>query len=196
MIIAYLVTEMEVSGRAVSKKDLCQLKKWTHNQGAVLRRAVQASSDLSAVEAIPPPRGSAFQIAQGATKRVKVSAGVTGVEEDRMPSVPVKERKGPRFFDPHRPPTEGDFASAGRRAAVPGGDEGGPMAGIIASSRVDVPVRVVCCSRRSAWHGRFYCRCFCADYSCAQRGATGAQQRGGPERYHAGRSYYSRCGAS
>ena len=40
MIIAYLVIEMEVSGRAVSNKDLRQLKKWTHNQGAVLRRAV------------------------------------------------------------------------------------------------------------------------------------------------------------
>ena len=179
MIIAYLVIEMEVSGRAVSNKDLRQLKKWTHNQGAVLRRAVQASLDLSAVEAIPPPRGSASQIARGATKRVKVSAGVTGVEENRMPSVPVKERKGPRFFDPHWPPTEGDFASAGRRAAVPGGDEGGPMAGIIAWMFPCVSSAVVEAQPGAAVS-------IFADYSGARRG--------GPERYYAGRGY-SRCGA-
>ena len=35
---------------------------------------------------------------------------------------------------------EGDFASAGRRAAVPGSDEGAPAAGIVASSRADDPV--------------------------------------------------------
>ena len=33
-MIAYLVTEIEVSGRAVSGQDLRQLKKWAHNQGA------------------------------------------------------------------------------------------------------------------------------------------------------------------
>ena len=66
---------------------------------------------------------------------------VTGVEEDQTPSVPVRERRGPRFYDPHGPPTDGDFASAGRRAAVSGGgEEGGPTAGIVASSRVDGPV--------------------------------------------------------
>ena len=44
-MIAYFVTEIEVSGgRAVSGKDLRQLKKWRHNQG-----------DVSAVEGIPPP---------------------------------------------------------------------------------------------------------------------------------------------
>ncbi len=44
---------------------------------------------------------------------------MTGEEEDRMPSVPVRERRRPRFFDPHGPPAEGGFASAGRRAVVP-----------------------------------------------------------------------------
>ena len=57
-----------------------------------------------------------------------------------MPIVPVRERRRPRFFDPHGPPTEGDFASAGRRAAVPGVGEGSPKAGIVASLQVDVPV--------------------------------------------------------
>ena len=95
---------------------------------------------MSAVGYFPPLRDGTSQIARGAKKRTKTSAVLTGVEEDRMPSVPVRERRGPRFFDPHGLPTEGDFASAGRRAAVPDSDEGGSTAGIVASSRVDVPV--------------------------------------------------------
>ena len=136
-MIAYLVTEMEVSGRAVSDQDLRQLKKWAHNQGAVLRRAAQASSDLS----VHNCAGSTSQIARGAKKRAKkTSAVMTGVEEDRMPSVPVRELRGLRFFDPHGPPTEGDFASAGRHAAVQDSGEGGSTARIFASSRVDISV--------------------------------------------------------
>jgi hypothetical protein len=61
-IIAYLVTELEVSRRAVTAQDLRQLKKWAHNPGAVLRRAAQAGSSASAVGAGPPPQGSASQI--------------------------------------------------------------------------------------------------------------------------------------
>ena len=53
---------------------------------------------------------------------------MTGVEEDRMPSVPVRQLRGLRFFDPHGPPTEGDFASAGRRTAVADYGEAGSTA--------------------------------------------------------------------
>jgi hypothetical protein len=127
-MIAYLVTELDVSGRAVSDQDLCQLKKWAHNHSAVLCRAAQASSDASAVEDCLPHRGSASQIARGAKKRAKTSAVVTRVEEDRILSVPVRERRGPRFFYPHGPPTEGDFASAGRRTAVSDYGEAGSTA--------------------------------------------------------------------
>ena len=66
-MIAYLVTELEVSDRAVSDQDLRQLKKWAHNHSAVLRRAAQASSGVSAVEDCPPPRGSTSQIAGAVT---------------------------------------------------------------------------------------------------------------------------------
>ena len=101
----------------------------------MLRRAAQASSDLS----VHNCAGSTSQIARGAKKRAKkTSAVMTGVEEDRMPSVPVRELRGLRFFDPHGPPTEGDFASAGRRAAVQDCGEGGSTAGIFASSRMNV----------------------------------------------------------
>ena len=37
-MISFLVTELEVSGRTVSDADLRQLRNWTHNYGAVLRR--------------------------------------------------------------------------------------------------------------------------------------------------------------
>ena len=127
-MIAYLVMELDVSGRAVSDQDLCQLKKWAHNHSAMLCRAAQASSDASAVEDCPPHRGSASQIARGAKKRAKTSAVVTRVEEDRILRVPVRERRGPRFFDPHGPPTEGNFASAGRRTAVSDYGEAGSTA--------------------------------------------------------------------
>ena len=52
-MVSYLVTEIEVSGRAVSDQNLRQLKKWAHYHSAVLRRAAQASSDMSAVEDHP-----------------------------------------------------------------------------------------------------------------------------------------------
>ena len=97
-MIAYLVTEIEVSGRAVSVQDLRQIKKWAHNQGAVLRRAAQTSSDMSAIEDFPLPLGSTSQIARGAKKRAKTSAVVTGVGEDRIHSVPVREHRGHAFL--------------------------------------------------------------------------------------------------
>jgi hypothetical protein len=106
----------------------------------VLRRAAHASSGVSAVEDCPPPRDNTSQIAGGAKKRAKATVVATGVEEDRIPSVTVRERRGPRFFDPHGLSTEGDFASADRRAAMPGSDQGASAAGIVASSRADVPV--------------------------------------------------------
>jgi hypothetical protein len=62
---------------------------------------------------------------------------VTAVEEVPITSVPVRVRKGPRFFDPHGPPTEGDFASAGRRTAVPDFGAAAASSGITASSLVD-----------------------------------------------------------
>ncbi len=65
---------------------------------------------------------------------------VTAVKEDQVISVLVRERRGPRFFDPHKPPTEGDFASAGRRTAVQDFCEAASSAGITALSRVDVSV--------------------------------------------------------
>ena len=128
-VIAYLVTELEVSRRAVTAQDLRQLKKWAHNHGAVLRRAAQAGSSASAVG---PPQGGASQIARGAKKRARTAAVVTAVEKVQVISVPVRERRGPRFFDPHGPPTEGDFASAGRRTAVPDFGEAASSAGITA----------------------------------------------------------------
>ena len=65
---------------------------------------------------------------------------VTTVEEVPVISVPVRERRGPRFFHLHGPPTEGDYASAGRRTAVPDFGEAASSAGITAVSRVDVSV--------------------------------------------------------
>ncbi len=65
---------------------------------------------------------------------------VTAVEEVPVISVPVRERREPRFFDPHGPPTEGDFASAGRRTAVPDFCAAASSAGITALSRVDSSV--------------------------------------------------------
>ena len=135
-MIAYLVTELEVSRRAVTAQDLRQLKKWAHNHSAVLRRATQAGSSASAVGTGPPPQGGASQIAQGAKKRARAAAVVTAVEEVPVISVPVRERKGPRFFDPHGPPTKGDYA--GRHTAVPDFGEAASSAGITALSRVDV----------------------------------------------------------
>ncbi len=118
-MIAYLVTELEVSRRAVTAQDLRQLKKWAHNHGAVLRRAAQVGSSTSTVGTGLLPEGGASLIARGAKKRARAEEVVTTVEGAPVSSVPVRARKGPRFFDPHGPPTEGDFASAGRRTSVP-----------------------------------------------------------------------------
>ena len=60
-------------------------------------------------------------------------------EVDRVPVVSSRQRREPRYYDPHGPPTEGDFASAARRVAVQGSDECGSQTGIATSSRVDVP---------------------------------------------------------
>ena len=114
-MIAYLVTELEVSRRAVTAQDLRQLKKWAHNHSAVLRRAAQAGSSTSTVGTGLRPEGGASPIVRGAKKRARAEAVVTAFEEVPVISVPVQERRGPRFFGPHGPPTEGDFASADRR---------------------------------------------------------------------------------
>ncbi len=116
-MIAYLVTELEVSRRAVTAQDLRQLKKWAHNHSAVLR-AAQAGSSTSTVGTGLRPKGGASPIVQGAKKRARAEVVVTAVEEVPVIGL-VRERRGPRFFDPHGPPTEGDFASAGGRTAVP-----------------------------------------------------------------------------
>ena len=92
---AYLVTELEAFGRAVSDQDLRQLRKWAHKYGAVLRRAAQATSGVSAVDGCPSPRDNTSNAAGRAKKRARSAA------EDRVPSVSVRERRGPRFFDPH-----------------------------------------------------------------------------------------------
>jgi hypothetical protein len=121
-MIAYLVTELEVSRRAVTAQDLRQLKKWAHNHGAVLRRAAQVGSSTSAV------------------KRARAEEVVTTVEGVLVSSVPVRARKGPRFFDPHGPPTEGDFASAGPGSSVPDFGAVSSSSWIRASALVDSSV--------------------------------------------------------
>ena len=123
-MISFLVTELEVSGRAVSDDDLRHLRKWAHNYGAVQRRAASSSSDVVV-----------SQSARGAKKRALAAA----VEPDRARVVPARRRREPRFFDPHGPPTEGDFASAALRVAAVGIDEDGSTAGGTTSSRLDVP---------------------------------------------------------
>jgi hypothetical protein len=134
-MIAYLVTELKVSRRALTAQGLRQLKKWAHNHSAVLRRAAQAGSSTSAVGSGLPRQRGASQIVRGAKKRARAAAVVTTVEEVSVISVPVRERRGSRFFDPHGPPTEGDYASAGRRTAVPDFGEAASSAGITAVSR-------------------------------------------------------------
>ena len=132
---SYLVTELEESGRAVSDEDLRRLKKWLHNYRAVLRRSARAGSDVST-----------------STKRARSAVSVPVAAVDRVHVVPARLRREPRYYDPHGPPTEGDFASAGRRVAVQGGDEGGFQSGVATSSRVDVsgPSAVVAPSHNSA----------------------------------------------
>ena len=147
VMIAYLVINIEVSGRAVSPKDLAQLKRWKHNHSAVLRRAIQASTDVPLIEETPSSRGCAAQVAGGAKKKAKVLSAETRADDDRMSRVPALERKGPRFFDPHGPPTEGDFASAGRRASVPEDGEGtltasGLRSPYTAQSKFDAPQKI------------------------------------------------------
>jgi hypothetical protein len=136
-MIAYLVTELGVSRRAVTAQDLRQPKKWAHNHSAVLRRAAQAGSSTSTVGTGLRPEGGASPIVRGAKKRARAVAVVTAVEEVPVISVPVRERRRPRFFDPHGPPTEGDFASAGRRTTIP---DFGAAASSVALSRVDSSV--------------------------------------------------------
>ncbi len=104
---------------------------------------------------------------------------MAGVEEDRIPSVSAREHKGSRFFDPHGPLTEGDFASAGHRTAVPGSDEGNSTAGIVASSRADVPVASAVVETlslplhrlfgRATWHYRGATARKAGALSCRQR---------------------------
>ena len=135
-MIAYLVTELEVSRRAVTAQDLRQLKKWAHNHGAVvLRRAAQVGSSTSTAGTGLRPDGGAAPIVRGAKKRARA-------EEEEVPVIGVsaRTRKGPRFFDPHGPPAEGDFASAGRRTAVPDFGAASSSSGISALSRVDSSV--------------------------------------------------------
>jgi hypothetical protein len=126
-MIAYLVTELEVSRRTVTAQDLRQLKKCAHNHSAVLRRATQVGASTSTVGA-------------GAKKRARAEEVATTVEGVPVSIVPVRARNGPRFFDPHGPPTEGDFASAGRRNAVPDLGAASSSSGIPASLRVDSSV--------------------------------------------------------
>ncbi len=139
-MIAYLVTELEVSRRAVTAQDLRQLKKWAHNHSAVLRRAAQAGSSTSTVGTGLRPEGGASPIVQGAKKRARAEVVVTAVEEVPVISVPVRARRGPRFFDPHGPPTEGDFASAGCRTAVPDLSAAASSSRITALSRTGIGI--------------------------------------------------------
>jgi hypothetical protein len=48
-MIAYLVTKLEVSRRAVTAQDLRQLKRWAHNHDAVLRRAAPVGASTPTV---------------------------------------------------------------------------------------------------------------------------------------------------
>ena len=98
-MIAYFVTELEVSRRAVTAQDLRQLKKWAHNHGAVLHRAAQIGSSTSTVGTGLLLEGGASPIVRGANKkRARAEEVVTTVEEVPVSSVPVRARKGPRFF--------------------------------------------------------------------------------------------------
>ena len=85
----------------------------------MLRRAAQAGSSTSTVGIGLRPEGGASPIVRGAKKREQAEVVVTAVEGVPVISVPVRAHRGLRFFDPHGPPTEGDFASADRRTAVP-----------------------------------------------------------------------------
>ena len=139
-MIAYLVTELEVSRRAVTAQDFRQLKKWANNHGAVLRRAAQGGSCTSTAGSGLRPDGGAAPIFRSAKKRARAEEVVPAVEEVPVIGVSARARKGPRFFDPHGPPTEGDFASAGRRTAVPDFGAASSSSGISALSRVDSSV--------------------------------------------------------
>jgi hypothetical protein len=125
-MIAYLVTELEVSRRAVTAQDL--------RQHRLVR--VRLRLDPVCVRKVARPR----LFGAGAKKRARAEEVVTAVEEVPVTSVPVRARKGPRFFDPHGPPTEGDFASAGRRTAVPDFGAASSSSEIPALSRVDSSV--------------------------------------------------------
>ena len=124
----------------IAAQDFRQLKKWANDHGAVLRRAAQVSSSTSTAGTGLRPDGDAAPIVRGAKKRARAEEVVTAVEEVPVIGVSAQTRKGPRFFDPHGPPTEGDFASAGRRTAVPDFGAASSSSGISALSRVDSSV--------------------------------------------------------
>ena len=145
-MIAYLVTELEVSRRAVTAQDLRQLKRWAHNHGAVLRRAAHVGSSTSTVRTGQLPEGGSSSFARGAKKRARAEEVVSTVEGAPVSGGPVRARKGPRFFDPHGPPTEGDFASAVRRTSVPDSGAASSSSGLdlsraplVPSTAVEVP---------------------------------------------------------
>ena len=90
-MIVYLVTELEVSRRAVTAQDLRQLKKWAHNHSAVLRCAAQAGSSTSPVFLLKaarprlfgaPRRGREPQLWLPQSKRFRLSAFLCGSVED------------------------------------------------------------------------------------------------------------------
>ena len=139
-MIAYLVTALEVSRRPVTAEDLRQLKRWAHNHGAVLRRAAPVGASTPTVGTDLLPDGSASLIVRGTKKRARAEEVATTVGGVKVSSVPVRARKGPRFFDPHGPPTEGDFASAGRHSSVPDFGAVSSSSGIRASALVDSSV--------------------------------------------------------
>jgi hypothetical protein len=139
-MIAYLVTALEVSRRPVTAEDLRQLKKWAHNHSAVLRRAAPVGASTPTVGTDLLPDGGASSIVRGTKKRARAEEVATTVGGVQVSSVPARARKGPRFFDPHGPPTEGDFASAGRHSSVPDFGAVSSSSGIRASALVDSSV--------------------------------------------------------
>ena len=109
----------------------------------MLCRAAQVGSSTSTVRTGLLPEGGASPIVRGAKKRARAEEVVSTVEGVPVSSVPVRARKGPRFFDPHGPPTEGDFASAGRRTSVPDFDAASSSSGLDLSRMSSVPSTAV-----------------------------------------------------
>jgi hypothetical protein len=139
-MIAYLVTKLEVSRRPVTAQDLRQLKRWAHNHDAVLRRAAPVGASTPKVGTDMCQDGGASSIVRGAKKRARAEEVATTVGGVQVSSFPVRARKGPRLFDPHGPPTEGDFVSAGRQSFVPDFGAVSSSSGIRASALVDSSV--------------------------------------------------------